>query len=179
MKPAAGRAKPFRLPHHPRSRRLRNLMKSGSIFSSWIISKRTFGTAELYKQYKDKISRREFLKMVKEERTLKNKQDYEKMTRIKWRIPCSCWAFDDTFYTTDSAGKKVWIHNIKDLASQYLLPPLAGAFTKGEEVAGNLQNLFITHGAPMFLKADNGPNLNSKEVREAIFSELQVVCPAL
>jgi len=106
--------------------------------------------------------------MVKEERKLLNTDLMEKMKRIHWRIPSSCWAFDDTFYTTDSNGKKVWIHNIKDLASQYILPPLAGEFSKGEEVARNLQNLFLSHGAPLYLKADNGPNLNSKEVKEVL-----------
>jgi len=130
--------------------------------------KRSFGTTELYQQNKDKISRREFQKMVKEERKQLNTDLMEKMKRIHWRIPSSCWAFDDTFYTKDSNGKKIWIHNIKDLASQYLLPPLAGEFTKGEEVARNLQILFITHGAPHYLKADNGPNLNSKEVKEVL-----------
>lgn len=106
--------------------------------------------------------------MVTEERTHQNQLIYDQMTRIQWLIPGTCWAFDDTYYTKDSNGQKIWIHNIKDLASQYLLPPLAGSFSCGEEVARNLSNLFISHGAPMFLKADNGPNLNSKEVKEVL-----------
>ena len=106
--------------------------------------------------------------MVTEERTHQNQLIYDQMTRIQWLIPGTCWAFDDTYYTKDSNGQKIWIHNIKDLASQYLLPPLAGSFSCGEEIARNLTDLFITHGAPMFLKADNGPNLNSKEVKEVL-----------
>ena len=82
--------------------------------------------------------------------------------------------FDDTFYAKDSEGNKIWIHNIKDLASQYLLPPIAGKFLNGKEVAANLEKLFITHGAPLYLKADNGPNLNSIEVQQ-LLKRFQVI----
>jgi len=130
--------------------------------------KRTLGSGELYQEYKGQISRREFQKMVKEEREQKKDIIKHKMKRIEWLLPTTCWAFDDTFFTTDKNDKKVWIHNIKDLASQYILPPMAGEFKDGKEVARNLQNLFIQFGAPMFLKRDNGPNLNSKEVKEVL-----------
>jgi len=130
--------------------------------------KRTLGSGELYQKYKGKISRREFQKMIKEEREQKKDTIRRKMTRVEWLLPTVCWAFDDTFLATDKNGKKVWIHNIKDLASQYILPPMAGEFKDGKEVARNLQNLFIQFGAPMFLKRDNGPNLNSKEVKEVL-----------
>ena len=130
--------------------------------------KRTLGSGELYQEYKGQISRREFQKMVKEEREQKKDIIKHKMKRIEWLLPTTCWAFDDTFFTTDKNDKKVWIHNIKDLASQYILPPMAGEFKDGKEVARNLQNLFLQFGAPMFLKRDNGPNLNSKEVKEVL-----------
>ena len=137
-------------------------------------NKRSFGTTELYQQNKEKVSRREFQKMVKEERRKINLLSKQKMKRIEWRIPSSCWAFDDTFYAKDSEGNKIWIHNIKDLASQYLLPPIAGKFLNGKEVAANLEKLFITHGAPLYLKADNGPNLNSIEVQQ-LLKRFQVI----
>ena len=137
-------------------------------------NKRSFGTTELYQQNKEKISRREFQKMVIEERRKINLLSKQRMKRIEWRIPSSCWAFDDTFYAKDSEGNKIWIHNIKDLASQYLLPPIAGKFLNGKEVAANLGKLFITHGAPLYLKADNGPNLNSIEVQQ-VLKRFQVI----
>ena len=130
--------------------------------------KRTHGTTVLYQEHKNYVSRRQFQCMVKEERKLQNTQFSEKMTRIKWRITNSCWAFDDTFYAKDSAGNKTFIHNIKDLATQYILPPLAGEFACGEEVANNLERLFIQFGPPMFLKRDNGSNLNHHEVNQLL-----------
>ncbi|SVE10107.1 uncharacterized protein METZ01_LOCUS462961, partial [marine metagenome] len=130
--------------------------------------KRTHGTTALYQQHKGNVSRRQFQYMVKEERKLKNTQFSEKMTRIKWRVTNSCWALDDTFFAKDENGNKVFIHNIKDLATQFILPPLAGKFVCGKEVASNLEKLFIQFGAPMFLKRDNGSNLNHHEVNQLL-----------
>ena len=52
-----------------------------------------------------------------------------------------------------------------DLGSRMKLEPVIkpGAFT-GEEVAEHLNYLMHKHEAPLFLKRDNGSNLNSSEV---------------
>ncbi len=79
-----------------------------------------------------------------------------------------CWAMDDTHGFTDKQGLKVWIHNIQDLGSQYILPPVTGRILSGEAVALNLRTLFKRFGAPLFLKRDNGKNLCAKEVDEVL-----------
>ena len=86
----------------------------------------------------------------------------------------TCWSMDDTHIFTNKQGEKTWIHNIKDLGSQYILPPVSGPLLNGEEVAQNLRDLFERFGAPLFLKRDNGPNLTAETV-DKVLEEFQVI----
>lgn len=128
---------------------------------------RSKGVGELHQSY-SMFSRREIDCLIKEERSRQNRGEKASCSRIKWRMPMSCIAFDDTWVYTKENGDKVYIHNIKDLASQYLLPPMAGKMLTGKEVAENLEKLFVEYGAPLFLKRDNGGNLNSNEVDQVL-----------
>jgi hypothetical protein len=61
------------------------------------------------------------------------------------------------------------VHLIQDLGSRYKLRVLGDeVLACGERVAGNLVELFDRHGAPLFLKRDNGSNLNHHAVNEAL-----------
>lgn len=131
-------------------------------------SQRSKGVGELHRKFSCLLSRREIDTLIKEERSRRNRSEKESCKRIKWRMPMTCLAFDDTWVYTKENGKKVYIHNIKDLASQYILPPMAGKMLTGEAVAENLEGLFVEYGAPLFLKRDNGGNLNSKEVNQLL-----------
>lgn len=83
---------------------------------------------------------------------------------MEWKKTGVCWAMDATEKGKDQNGKKVMIHTVREMKSRYELEPLATKSLTGEVVAGHLESLFRKHGAPLFLKRDNGSNLNSSEV---------------
>jgi len=133
--------------------------------------KRTKGTGALYETYRDVISRRDFASQVEQVRREVRADKDARAKRIKWKMPNLVWAVDDTELTGSAwpfGGQRTFLHNIQDLASTYKLLPVAGTFTCGEEVAGNLHRLFEEHGAPLFLKRDNGGNLNHMAVNELL-----------
>jgi transposase InsO family protein len=53
---------------------------------------------------------------------------------------------------------------VQDLCTRYRFEPLVATESKGEAVAGHLEKLFQKHGAPLFLKRDNGSSLNHEAV---------------
>jgi hypothetical protein len=57
---------------------------------------------------------------------------------------------------------------VQDLASRYRFEPLFARALFGGEIAGHLHQLFHRHGAPLFLKRDNGSNLNCSEVNDVL-----------
>ena len=64
---------------------------------------------------------------------------------------------------------------MQDVTSKYKFEPLVrkGSITGGE-IAQHLKRLFEQFGAPLFLKRDNGSNLNSKEVAD-LLKEFKVI----
>jgi len=128
--------------------------------------KRTSGVKELRSKWDKFISRRAISDAVRLYRD-EHKRAMRAMERqVLWRLPGLVWAVDDTELSMN--GIKMNIHNVRDLASRYTFRPLLGAFPKGEDVAENLRILFHEHGAPLFLKRDNGGNLNSREVQQVL-----------
>ena len=66
-------------------------------------------------------------------------------------------------------GEKVLLHNVQDVSSLYKFNPLVTRrLANGEQVAENLDKLFIKHGAPLFMKRDNGSNLNHHAVDDVL-----------
>lgn len=126
--------------------------------------KRTQGVGALYAKCKDGVSRRDFNALVEEARKEANQIKIENMRRIEWKAPGLVWAMDDTEYGKDPDGRKLFINNTQDLASRYKFKPKAGKFARGSELAKHLDNLFNRQGAPLFMKRDNGKNLNHKDV---------------
>jgi len=121
--------------------------------------KRSSGSGELHDKLKGIVPRRRIQKAVNDERKAFNRSSRAGYTRLSWNGTMTCWAVDDTHLFTDKNGVKQWIHNIKDLTSQYIFPPVSGPLLSGEEVADNLRALFKRFGAPLILKRDNGGNL--------------------
>ncbi len=80
---------------------------------------------------------------------------------------------DVTEYELETAGK-IHLHNTQDLGSRYKFPPLGGECPVGEEIAGYLSEKFCRFGPPLFLKRDNGGNMNHGAVNE-ILSEFFVL----
>jgi len=130
-------------------------------------SKRSRGTTRLYGQYQGSISRRELSRMVWQVRQEIAADHRNHLRRIDWLVPGVVWAMDVTEYGLEGTGK-VYLHNTQDLGSRYKFPPLSGACPVGEEIAGYLSEKFGRFGPPLFLKRDNGGNLNHGVVNEVL-----------
>lgn len=95
------------------------------------------------------------------------------LRRIDWLVPGVVWALDVTEDDLGMAGK-IHLQNTQDLGSRYKFPPLSGECPVGEEVAGYLSEKFSRFGPPLFLKRDNGGNLNHGAVN-GVLSEFFVL----
>lgn len=143
-------------------------------------ARRSYGSGKLHARLKGRMPRRRIQQTINDERKSFNRDTRAGYTRLSWKGAMSCWAMDDTHIYTDQNGVKQWIHNIKDLTSQYILPPVTGAQMTGEQVAENLRKLFKRFGAPLVLKRDNGPNLCNAAVNNVLdeFGVIPLTSPA-
>lgn len=132
--------------------------------------KRSYGTGALHAGFDASLSRRDIDKAVRRARDLHNKEQRSGLNHVHWTQANLCWSMDDTRF----AGRSGYIHTIRDLSSRYQLEPLAGKLATGEQVAGHLERLFQKHGPPLFLKRDNGANLNHGAVN-AVLSKWMVI----
>jgi hypothetical protein len=126
--------------------------------------KRTLGSGDLCRKYRLSISRREFGKLVRSIRKEIKRDRRALQRRVEWRAPGFIWSVDDAELGRDGRGEKVMLDNVRDLSSRHTMEPIVGPMASGEEVAGHLESLFIQHVPPLFLKRDNGSNLNHHEV---------------
>jgi transposase InsO family protein len=125
---------------------------------------RTAGTSALIVQHRDTISRRDLRHLVQEER------DHKLLTmpRIHWLRPGTAWSIDATEYQGRILVPLV------DLSSRYRFDPLLSSVQNGEQIAAFLDAAFRQHGAPLFLKRDNGSPLNCQDVN-AVLAEHKVL----
>jgi len=131
--------------------------------------KRTAGTGALYQRYRDQISRRDLQRLVEEERRDRNRERNRIYNQVNWKVARLVWAMDDTEYRPFPSYPPASLHNVQDLGSRYKFRPLVGpSLATGEAVAANLLRLFEQHGPPLFLKRDNGGNLNHHLVNELL-----------
>jgi hypothetical protein len=130
-------------------------------------SKRSGGTTRLYGRYQESVSRRELSRMVWQVRQEVAADHRNHLRRIDWLVPGVVWAMDVTEYDLEGAGK-IHLHNTQDLGSRYKFSPLTGECPVGEEIAGYLSEKFGRFGPPLFLKRDNGGNLNHGVVNEVL-----------
>ena len=130
---------------------------------------RTQGTAALYLRYRSVISRRELQKMVAMARHDLNAVHRQNLRRIQWNVVNVAWSMDPCDSEQhDSTGADVHLNQMQDLASRYKFDPMTGDIPFGEEIAGYLTTTFRTYGLPLFLKRDNGGNLNHVAVNEVL-----------
>jgi len=130
-------------------------------------AKRSEGTTSLYKRHQETLSRRDLARMVEQVRREVVVDHRNHLRRIEWLAPGVVWAMDVTEYDLDGIGK-IHLHNMQDLGSRYKFSPMAGECPVGEEVAGYLSEKFGRFGPPLFLKRDNGGNLNHRAVNEVL-----------
>ena len=130
--------------------------------------KRSKGTGKLHRKYKLLIPRRVLEQLVKDARDEFNYQKEINTQAVSWLKPGTVWAIDDTLVLNHSSGYSSYLNNIQDLASSMKLSAFIGPMPDGKAVARNLRKLFDQYGPPLFLKRDNGSNLNSKEVNDIL-----------
>ena len=136
-------------------------------------NKRSAGTGALYGKYRGSVSRRDLTESVAKARRHKNAEYRRNQYRLSWRGSGIVWAMDDTEYGLGS--EKYYITNVRDLGAQYVMEPMVKTSPAcGAEIAANLERLFKAHGAPLFLKRDNGSNLCSQEV-DAVLARWMVL----
>jgi hypothetical protein len=125
--------------------------------------KRTGGTVTLYRANGHGISRREFIEMVRQVRAVHNRSKSASLCRVRWLYPDLAWALDGAQYTP------CHIHNLQDLSSRYKFAPMTTEYMPcGEEVAGHLDRQLTRFGPPLFIKRDNGGNLNHRAVNDIL-----------
>ena len=124
-------------------------------------TKRSRGVGKVRAGVKDFISRRELSDMVEQLRKEQVRHTRGSQFKLYWKVPGSVWSMD--IFTTRMAhlpGKQ-FVLCVADLASGYKFDPLVTATEpRGPEVSDHLEKLFERVGRPLFLKRDNGGNLN-------------------
>jgi transposase InsO family protein len=126
--------------------------------------RRSHGVCALQARYTQSISRRALASLVADERRRVNHERRQVSKRVTWKEPNLAWAIDATERGQDEHGTRLYVHAVQDLCTRYRFTPLVAVESKGEAVAAHLQSLFRRHGAPLFLKRDNGSPLNHAAV---------------
>jgi transposase len=129
---------------------------------------RTEGTGALYEGHASSVSRRDLRCMVAMARHDEITAHRQNLRRISWNVPNVAWSMDPCEYKQHDAGGKVYLNHMQDLASRYKFTPMTGDVPCGEEIAGYLAATFDRFGAPLFLKRDNGGNLNHAAVNAVL-----------
>jgi transposase InsO family protein len=132
--------------------------------------RRTLGTTALQNRYRECMSRRDLQELVRNERARQVVERREGYDEVVWQGAGIVWAMDDTLCSGYAAlDENLWIHHVRDIGAGYSLQPISGReIARGEQVAANLSDLCRRHGAPLFLKRDNGGNLNGPDVDEIL-----------
>lgn len=127
---------------------------------------RSRGTGELYQKFATAISRRQLNGLVQDYR----QDQLHAMKRIHWLWAGLAWSCDATEYGDDGHQ----IIPVQDLASRYRFRPLVTDRLNGRQIATHLEGLFRQHGAPLFLKRDNGSPFNHHAV-DAVLARFGVL----
>ena len=134
--------------------------------------RRTLGTTALQRKYRECISRRDLQELLRSERMRRVAERREGYDEVRWSGSGIVWAMDDTVcsYTSVLDGE-LWVHHVRDIGAAYSLQPISSREpVRGVEVSANLDALCSRQGAPLFLKRDNGGNLNTPDVDEVLAS---------
>ena len=127
---------------------------------------RTHGTTELHARFARSLSRRQLGTLVQDFR----RDQLLAMKHIHWLHAGLAWSCDATQYGPDG----LLLIPVQDLASRYRFAPLVTDHLDGRQIAAHLARLFRQHGAPLFLKRDNGSPFNHHAV-EAVLARFGVL----
>lgn len=127
--------------------------------------KLTLGSGELYREYRGKISRREYQWMVAGER----EEAILKMPRVQWNQAGLGWTMDDTGRRGLPVDFSMKLNQSRDMCSRKALSAyVSERLIDDTNVAEIFEELILRYGAPLFVKLDNGSNLNGGPVREVL-----------
>ena len=135
---------------------------------------RSHGVLALQERYRPVISRRDLAQLVATERAARELARRQRGQRVQWHEPDVAWVIDATERGADRAGRKLMVHAVQDLCTRHRFAPLVAVESKGLAIARHLAGLFRRHGAPLFLKRDNGSPLNHAAV-DAVLAEHGVI----
>ena len=134
---------------------------------------RTFGAPSVYPAFRDQLARRYVRALVRSVRQEVNRAATAAQRRIEWLAPGLVWSMDD-LERRDLGQDPVFWHQVQDLASRYKFVPLMGRQPPSDEIALHLRHLFHANEPPLFLKRDNGGNLNGDEVNIVLDEHLVI-----
>ena len=123
---------------------------------------RSRGAPALCQEVRHVLSRRSFQVLVRQQRLDVWREREAAFTRIEWSQPATVWAMDP-----GQLGPRHW-NLVGDLASRFRFDLIVAAELPARTIAGQLEQLFAQHGAPLVLKRDNGSNLTSGEVDDLL-----------
>jgi hypothetical protein len=129
---------------------------------------RTFGAPALATELADRVSTRQVAQCVADHRRELRRVQRRSYRRIEWTMPNVAWSLDGSETMADEQQLKLRFVAFQDLASRYRLEPFFALSLPGGEIAAHLDHLLREHGAPLFLKRDNGSNLNCSEVNDVL-----------
>jgi hypothetical protein len=136
-------------------------------------SKRTAGTGSLHRAFGGAISRRELDDLISQSRIEENQRLAAARCHVTWLYPNLAWAIDGCELKMD--GDKINLQTLSDLCSRYKLPPLVTDHVPcGQEICWHLARLFTRMGPPLFVKRDNGSNLNQTAVDQVLADALVI-----
>lgn len=132
-------------------------------------TKRSRGIGKAGAAVKDFISRRELSGMVEQLRKERVRQTRGSQRKLYWKVPGSVWSMDICETRMAHLPGKQFLLCVADLASGYKFAPLVTTTEPcGPQVSVHLKKLFEQFGRPLFLKRDNGGNLNHGSVNTLI-----------
>jgi hypothetical protein len=131
-------------------------------------ARRTHGTGALYRRFQAAISRRELAALIAEERTALHRAQRQRWHRVCWPVVNVAWSIDGVEWPADRRGHRLWLHPVQELCSRFRFPPLVSCGENGEAIARHLTRMFDVHGAPLFLKRDNGSALNDAAINAVL-----------
>lgn len=129
---------------------------------------RTFGAPALAGELSERVSSRQVAQCVAARRRHLRRVRRHSYQRIEWTAPNVAWSLDGSETLADDHQVKLRFVAFQDLASRYRFEPLFALALEGPAIAGHLDQLFHRHGAPLFLKRDNGSNLNCAAVNDVL-----------
>ncbi len=137
--------------------------------------KRTLGTGLLYWKWAPEVSRRDLAKMTERVRRESLKEKRMLVQNITWLVPGAVFALDESEWCPHPESQTLYLMDGLDLASRYVFQTRVGyTAATGDEVARSLRAEFERIGAPLFLKRDNGSNLNAASV-DGVLEEYGVI----